>query len=41
MWLEALCEALSIHDPQFNSELSDLWRAALRPGMELMVAGSS
>ena len=38
MWLEALCEALSIHDPQFNAELAQHWRTALRPGLEIMVA---
>jgi hemoglobin-like flavoprotein len=36
LWLDALCEALATHDPEFNSELDSLWRDTMRKGIELM-----
>jgi hemoglobin-like flavoprotein len=36
LWLDALCEALAKHDPAFTAQLAQLWRAALRSGIELM-----
>ena len=36
LWLDALCEALATHDPEFNAELDLLWRDTMRKGMELM-----
>jgi hemoglobin-like flavoprotein len=36
-WLDALCEAIEQHDPQFTRELGLHWRTAMRPGIELMV----
>lgn len=41
MWLEAFCDALSIHDPQFNAELAEQWRTTLRPGLDLMAGRAS
>ena len=36
VWLDALCEALNKHDPQFTTELADKWRSTMRKGIELM-----
>jgi len=36
LWLDALCEALSRHDPRFDSGLEVLWRSAMKKGIELM-----
>ena len=41
LWLDALCEALSRHDPQFSSELEQMWRSAMRPGINVMTGGLS
>ena len=40
LWLDALCEALSIHDPQFTPELDQMWREAFQPAIEIMRAES-
>jgi hemoglobin-like flavoprotein len=39
-WLDALCEALAQHDPAFTPQLAQLWREAMRPGIEVMNSGS-
>jgi hemoglobin-like flavoprotein len=36
LWLDALCEALAIHDAEFNASLEAAWREAMRPGIEIM-----
>lgn len=36
LWLDSLCEALSLHDPEFSILLEQMWRSAMRPGIELM-----
>jgi hemoglobin-like flavoprotein len=36
LWLDALCETLARHDPQFSPELERLWRDAMRPGIDVM-----
>jgi hemoglobin-like flavoprotein len=41
LWLDALCEALAKHDPQFSSALENLWRSAMRKGIEVMSASSN
>jgi hemoglobin-like flavoprotein len=38
LWIDALCEALAAHDPEFTPALEQSWRAAMRPGIEVMVA---
>jgi hypothetical protein len=38
LWLDALCEAVEEHDPRFTAQLGEQWRAAMRPGIELIVA---
>jgi hemoglobin-like flavoprotein len=38
LWLDALCEALAKHDPQFNSALEKMWRDAMQKGIEVMSA---
>jgi hemoglobin-like flavoprotein len=37
-WLDALCEALAQHDPEFNETLEQQWRAAMQQGIAVMVA---
>jgi hypothetical protein len=37
LWLDALCEAVAIHDPKFTDSLREQWRAAMRPGIKLIV----
>ena len=38
LWLDALCEALAKHDPQFSPPLEAMWRDAMRKGIEVMSA---
>ena len=38
LWLTALCEALAIHDSEFTPDLEQKWRAAMRPGLTVMLA---
>jgi hemoglobin-like flavoprotein len=38
LWLDALCEALAKHDPQFSPALEQQWRDAMRKGIEVMVS---
>jgi hemoglobin-like flavoprotein len=41
LWLDALCEALAKHDLQFSSTLENLWRVAMRKGIDVMSASAS
>jgi len=41
LWLDALCEALSKHDPELDESLERLWRKAMQKGIEVMSADSS
>jgi hemoglobin-like flavoprotein len=36
LWLDALCESLARHDPQFSPELEQMWRDAMQPGIDVM-----
>jgi hemoglobin-like flavoprotein len=38
LWLDALCEAIKKHDPQYTPALEENWRQAMRPAIELMIA---
>ena len=38
LWLDALCEAISRHDPHYTPALEDSWRQAMRPAIELLIA---
>jgi hemoglobin-like flavoprotein len=38
MWLDALCEAIMKHDPQYTPALEENWRKAMRPAIKLMIA---
>jgi hemoglobin-like flavoprotein len=38
LWLDALCEAVEEHDPEFTADIGNQWRGAMRPGIELLVA---
>jgi hemoglobin-like flavoprotein len=40
MWLDSLCEAVEKHDPQCTPQLTQKWRAAMQPGIELMICTS-
>jgi len=40
LWLDALCEALAQHDPEFTPQLAKLWRDSMRPGIEIMTSQS-
>ena len=37
MWLDSLCEAVEKHDPHCTKELTQKWRTAMQPGIELML----
>ncbi|QEG35611.1 globin [Bythopirellula goksoeyrii] len=37
-WLDALCEAIEAHDPEYSPELADSWRAAMQAGIDLIVS---
>ena len=36
LWLDSLCEAVQIHDPEYQPHLDDMWRNAMQPGIELI-----
>lgn len=38
LWLDALCEAVEIHDPRYAPELEEQWRQAMRPAIAMMIA---
>lgn len=38
LWLDALCEAIERHDPEYEPGLKPAWRAALRPAIDLMLS---
>lgn len=38
LWLDALCESVERHDPQYTPEVGDLWRRAMQPGIELLIS---
>jgi hemoglobin-like flavoprotein len=41
LWLDALCEALHQHDPEFSPALELMWRDALQKGIQLMISDDS
>lgn len=40
MWMDSLCEAVEKHDPQCTKELTQKWRVAMQPGIDLMIAAT-
>lgn len=38
LWMDALCEAVALHDPKYQPELDKRWRDAMRPGIELIIS---
>lgn len=38
MWLDALCEAVKKHDPEYTPELEQAWRAAVNKSIQEMLA---
>lgn len=37
-WLDALCESVQQHDPEYTSELEAQWREIMQPGIDLIVS---
>lgn len=38
LWLDALCESIKKHDPEYSSELEQQWRDTMQAGIDRMVA---
>lgn len=38
LWLDALCEVIARHDPQYQPEWSAQWRRAMQGGIDRMLA---
>jgi hemoglobin-like flavoprotein len=38
MWMDALCESVREHDPQYTPDLEQAWREATRPAIDLMIS---
>ncbi len=38
LWLDALCETVATHDPQFTDELGAEWRELMQQGIELIAS---
>jgi hemoglobin-like flavoprotein len=38
MWLDALCEAIQQHDPEYTPELEQFWRNAMQIPIKKMIA---
>ena len=38
LWLDALCEAVEKHDPEYKPILDDKWQAAMQPGIKMIVS---
>jgi hemoglobin-like flavoprotein len=41
LWLDALCGALRIHDPDFSPALELMWRDSLQKGIQIMTSDNS
>ncbi len=37
-WLDALCESIKKHDPEYTPELEQQWRDTMRAGIDMMIA---
>ena len=38
LWLDSLCKALEVMDPDWSMGLEAAWRARMRPGIELITS---
>lgn len=38
LWLNALCESVKQHDPEYTAELEQQWRDTMQHGIELMTS---
>lgn len=38
LWLDSVCGAVELLDPEWDAELERLWRVRLRPGMQIIMA---
>ena len=38
LWLDALCNAIERHDPEYTPELESQWRVIMEEGIELIVS---
>lgn len=37
LWLNALCESVKQHDPEYTPELEQKWRDTMKSGIDLMI----
>ena len=37
LWLDALCESIKSHDPEYTPELEQQWRDTMQPGIQMMI----
>ena len=38
LWLDSVCGAAELLDPEWNADLERMWRVRLRPGMQIIMA---
>lgn len=38
LWLDSLCKTIAEHDPEFTPKLEAEWRAAMKPGIDLLIS---
>lgn len=38
LWLDSLCEAVEMHDPQCSPEILNKWRVAMQPGIDFLIS---
>ena len=38
LWLDALCESIAHHDPEYTSELEQKWRDTMQAGIKMMIS---
>ena len=38
LWLDALCESIREHDPEYSPDLEASWREAMRPSIEIITS---
>jgi hemoglobin-like flavoprotein len=38
LWLDALCESIQAHDPEYSPELETLWRESMQEAIDLITS---
>ncbi len=38
MWLDSLCQCVALYDPDYTPQLENLWRGAMRKGIDLIIS---